>query len=134
MRRRRRKMHAIAAVARPHSDRDAGMIVIQLIIARAGFPAAIAVADDMSAKCRRSVLGRAQIRERVGTGLDQDDLAVRAHGTRHVEIERGLLRPARILPGIASLDAVLVDLDEAAISGRARGKSESRAVDTEIGF
>src|SRR5205085_7370409 len=58
--------------------------------------------------------------------------ATRTHGARHVEVERGLLRPAKVLHGVIALRAILVELLETAIRGGAGRQAELRAVNAQI--
>src|SRR5262249_21386488 len=85
----------------------------------AGLAAAVAVGDDVGAESRRRVLRRVQVGVGVGGRLDQEDLAARAGGRDHLQIELGLERPPHVIGWVAALDAALVDLLEATVGGGA---------------
>src|SRR5207247_7406822 len=73
----------------------------------------------------------AEIDERVRVRLDEQDVAARADGGHHLDIERDLLSPAGVVRGIVG-SAALVDLLEARTDG-ADGKAELRAIGGEFG-
>ena len=86
--------------------------------------AAVAVGDGLGAHVEGGVLGRRQISEIAGVGFHEEDVAVRAHGRDHVEVESDLLAPARVcLRGGRS--AALVDLGEAGVRRCARQRRET---------
>src|SRR5262249_30684335 len=66
--------------------------------------------------------------------LDEEELAVRARGRRHVEVERDLAGPAVVSRRQRARVAVLVHLLEAAVRGGARRQAVLRAVDREVGL
>src|SRR5690242_4146784 len=105
------------------------MIVVALKTLRPAFAATVAVADDMRAETCCGFHRGTEVVVGVGVALDEPNLAARAHGARHIEIERGFLGPADVLRRVVSLLAVLIELLEAAIGGRAGRQTEIRAID-----
>ena len=94
--------------------------------------AAVAVADRGGAERVGLVYGRAEVREAVRVGFDEQDLAARADGGDHLDVEVDLLAPAGVARG-RSRPAALVDLAEAAVRGRAGRETELAAVGREVG-
>ena len=93
-----------------------------------------AVADGGHAgDARRVVLGGAKDGDVLGGRLDEEDVAVGAGGRDHLEVEGGLLRPARVGRRIVGATAP-VDLAEAAVRGGARGQTHRGAVHGEVGL
>ena len=92
--------------------------------------ASIRIGDDGGAQASGRVLGRSEVGERVRVRLDEQDLAVRAHGRGHIEVERDLLRPSAVRPRYRRRAACLVDLGEA--PGPARREPVRRAICGEI--
>ena len=61
--------------------------------------------------------GRCQDREAIGGCLHQQDVAVRADGAHHIQVEGDCLGPAPVPSGVGGASA-LIDLPEAAVRGR----------------
>src|SRR5437763_826132 len=122
-------------------DRDSGMVVVVVEEGLVGLGPgrAVAVRDLGRAEVDGRVHGGAEIAvlRRVGRGhrlvgrvcLDEQDVAVRADGRHHLDVERDLGLPAGVCDGgIAPLLAVLLHLPEAAVRGGARRQAVVRAV------
>ena len=75
--------------------------------------AAVAVADRVGVEGDGRVRGCAEVDEAVRVGLDEQDLAIRANGRDHLDVEVDLLAPAGVPRG-GRVAAALVDLGEAA--------------------
>src|SRR6185369_9833013 len=85
---------AVAVVARARGDGDARVVEVD-VLRRLGarLVAAVAVADRVRAERGRGVDGGVEIGVEVRVRLDQQDVAVRADGADHVEVERDLEPP-----------------------------------------
>src|SRR4051794_1417998 len=111
------------------------MVVGALIALRSAFAAAVAVGDNRHSGSRSCGVNRGRKVAVGGAGrLNEQDMTVRAHRAGHIEIERLFLRPARVHAGIIALYAVLVDLLETAVGGRAQRETVGRTVSGEIRF
>src|SRR5262245_13625137 len=108
------------------------MVVGRLVRPREALTATIAVADHVRAEIGCRVHGGGKIAEARRPGFHENELAVRTHGARHVEIKSALLRPTCVLLGVAALNSVLIDLLEAAIGCRAGRQTESGAIHCKI--
>ncbi len=127
-----RRLDAVAGVTGRGGHRDAGVVVGR---GAGAVTAAVAVADRDHAGLAGGVVDRgAQVGERGGTRLDQQDLAVRAGGRDHVEVQADLGGPAGVGLGQAGGAAGLAHLAEAAVGGGAGREAELRAVDAEVGL
>ena len=129
----RRELDPVPVVARADGDRNARMVVVRgLVRGLAGvFTAAVRVGDHGRAQPDRRVDGGTEVGQGTRARLDEEDLAIGADGTRHVQVERDLLRPAAIGPR-GFRPATLVDLSEAAVRRRARGDTVLLAVDVDV--
>src|SRR5258708_39336041 len=99
-----------------------------------GLGATIAIAHSVSSQLYCCIDRDAKVLEVVVVGLDQQDMAVRANSTHHIEVQRDLRGPTGIGGWIVTLLALLIHFLEAAIAGSACGKAESRTVDAKIGL
>ena len=128
-------MGRVGTVARAHRDRDARVVVEARVGGLTGeLVRAVAVRDHRRAHHGRFVHRGREVREAVRRGLDEQDLAVRADGRRHVEVEGDLFGPALVGDRERRGGAELVDLREAPVRRRAGRNAEGRAVDGEVGL
>src|SRR5712692_10198547 len=122
-----RPFDAIAVIAGADSDDYAG-VVVRLVVRElaTGFAGAVAVAHGVGV-LGSVINGGGQVREVVGVGFDQQDVAVGTDGAHHVQVERDLLGPIRTGPGRLGA-AGLVHLFEAAAGAGAGRQAEEVAV------
>ncbi len=110
-----RVLDAIAAVPAAGRDGDAPVGVVRTArrSSAARLASTVAIADCIGAKPYRRIDCRSEIGDRGTRGLDQQDVAVRADGADHVEIERDFLGPTTIGLGQAGRASILIYLGEA---------------------
>jgi len=130
--RRRGIFDAVAGIPRAGGDGHPGMVVVLRVKGglRTGLRGAVAVGHGDRAESDRRIHRRAQVIHRGGIRLHQQDGTVRAGGGDHVQIQRGLLRPAGVHRRRSGA-AGLVDLGETA--GTARRQAVLAPVGGQVG-
>src|ERR1041385_2504378 len=125
-------LHTVTVIARAHRDRDTRVIIVRLL---PGFARelgrAIRVRNDRRPHCCRAIDAGREIRERSRFRLYEKDLALRADGARHVEVERDFLGPVGVAARIGGA-TILIDLSEATVRRRAGRQAELRTIDRKV--
>ena len=94
------------------------MIVVRLVIYLVAIlTPAVAIADLFGTECGGFINCRCQVREAIRGRLNQQNVAVRADGAHHIQVEGDCLGPAPVPSGVGGASA-LIDLPEAAVRGR----------------
>jgi len=116
-----RKLDPVTVVAGTDRNGDAVVVIERRVVEILAdvFGTAVTIADGKGAQARRGVDGRTQVDQAVRVRLNQRDVAQRADGAHHIQVERDFLGPTGIHDGIRSCQTCLVQFAETAVGAGA---------------